>query len=132
MPASALRQRLTRNGRPRPDLATDAPRALRQLGRTQVPDGVHGPAQRGAWVRGWCDGVRLRDVDTNPYLRAGSGWQHGMAGLYRRGWRAGKLCTRIDRESDGLSDREYRRLVELRDRASDVLRAAQTPQTPNP
>lgn len=109
------------NGRTRPQYASDAPRQLKRLGLTQVPGEITGNGYRGAWVRGWCDGVRRRSSERNPYLRGGSGWHNRMATLYLRGWRVGRdvVDVALDVRAMGSDDPERRR--ELRERVLALL-----------
>lgn len=122
-PAEFPKHPLTSGGKQRPAYANDAPPALQALALTQVPRAMRGPAQRGAYARGWCDAVRGRKATHNPYQRGGSGWQHGMAGLYADGWRAGKVVLYVDSdESKNLTERQYNTTAELRERVMAILR----------
>lgn len=112
-------------GRRQRATASDAPPKLRRLALTQVPAGVAGNAQRGAWARGWCDGVRRRALKRNPYARAGSGFHHGMSTLYRAGWRRGRDVydeTPPPPVRGATQHAESRR--ELRERVTTILTTA--------
>lgn len=118
--AQKRKPRLTKNGKPLKRLASDAPRPLQALALTQVPGQYKGPAMRGAYVRGWVDGVRLRKVGDNPYAIHGTGWQQPMRVTYVEGWRAGKQVARLERESDGMSATRYEVLKLVAERAAQI------------
>lgn len=113
---------LTSGGKQRAHLRSDAPRALQALAATQVPSSMRGPAMRGAFMRGWCDGVRGLKATRNPYRRAGSGFHHGMAALYAEGWVAGKRIARVDSEPGEMTQAAYDRAVEVRNRVRSIER----------
>lgn len=115
--------RLTGSGRTRAEYANDAPRALRGLSMTQVPTRLKGNAQRGAFARGWVDGVRRLSMRRNPYERAGSGWHHGMAQLYRDGWRAGRDVHDVPTATVMPSVAEFHRRREVHARVREILDA---------
>lgn len=123
--ASFPKPRLTDgNGKARPDTKNDAPRALQALAMSQVPRDTKGPAMRGAFARGWADAVRERKANENPYQRGGSGFHHGMAGVYAAGWMAGRrvlVVVKDDAASEGMSEAAYARCVELHKRVLAVL-----------
>lgn len=121
MATKRARPRLTQDGKPRKKLANDAPRPLQALALTQVPGEHRGPAMRGAYVRGWVDGIRLRKVGENPYVGLG-GWREPMRVTYVEGWRAGKQVARLERESEGLSTARYEVLKLVAERAQQILR----------
>lgn len=108
-------------GRTRKQFASDAPKGLSKLALTQAPTTMRGNAQRGAWARGWCDGVRRRSVSRNPYQRAGAGFHHGMAHLYRAGWRAGRDVYDVATATVAPSAAEFHRRRELRERVLGIL-----------
>lgn len=109
-------------GRPREGLVSDAPRALKALARTQVPRTVRGPGMRGAWARGWCDGVRHRPAMDNPYARTGSGFHAGMAGKYADGWRSGRDVWSVNFQlAAEHQDKEWRRLTEVATRVDQIM-----------
>ena len=113
---------LTSGGKQRPHLRNDAPRALQALAATQVTPTHRGPAMRGAFVRGWCDGVRGLKADRNPYRRAGSGFHNAMASIYAEGWVAGKRIARVDSEPGEMTQAAYDRAVEVRNRVGAIGR----------
>jgi len=115
------RPRLTRDGKPVKKLESDAPRPLQALALTQLPGSVKGPAMKGAWARGWCDGVRGRKVrESNPY--GAVGWMQPMRVTYVEGWRAGKQVARLEHESGELSEVRYQALQRVGARVHEILR----------
>jgi hypothetical protein len=112
---------LTIGGRQRADLRSDAPKPLQALALAVVPGRVKGPAMRGAFARGWTCGVRERKATENPYRRAGSGFHHAMATLFAEGWIDGIRVARIDTMSGGMTEREYEKHTELRERVRAIL-----------
>jgi hypothetical protein len=99
----------------------DAPAKLRALAVALAPGIASGPAMRGAWARGFCDGVRGRPSSGNPYAHDGPGWQHGMSGMFVQGWRYGR---RVHRDDAAEEPEAYDALLEIRDRVRTLARAA--------